>query len=80
MNQTEARKMSDRATASQASKKGRKAMVSIIIGGAIGGVLGFLYYRLVGCSTGACPLTSNPYASTLYGIVIGALIGTGTGS
>ncbi len=50
-------------------------MVRFVIGGAIGGILGFLYYRLVGCPTGGCPLTSNPYTSTLYGMVLGALIG-----
>ena len=55
-------------------------MMGILVGGAIGGFLGFLYYRFVGCSTGSCPLTSNPYASTLYGIVLGALIGGNTGS
>ena len=26
-----------------------------------GGGLGFLYYRFIGCSTGTCPLTSNPW-------------------
>jgi len=40
---------------------------------ALGGVLGFAYYRFVGCKTGACPLTSNPWISTLYGALIGWL-------
>ena len=71
--------MSDEVTVTQ-PKKGRKTMVGVLVGAAIGGVLGFLYYRFVGCSTGSCPLTSNPYASTLYGIVLGALIGRGAGS
>ena len=39
-----------------------------------GGGLGFLSYRLIGCSSGACPLTSNPYISTIYGAVLGALV------
>lgn len=51
-------------------------MLGMMVGGTIGGVLGFLYYRLVGCSTGACPLTRNPYVSTLYGIALGILIGS----
>jgi hypothetical protein len=41
---------------------------------AIGGVLGFAYYKFVGCSTGACPLTSSPYTSTLYGALVGWLM------
>lgn len=41
---------------------------------AIGGGLGFLYYYFVGCASGACPITSNPYMSVLYGAVMGALV------
>jgi hypothetical protein len=46
----------------------------VIIGAMIGGGLGFVYYRLVGCPSGTCPLTSNPIISTIYGMVVGALI------
>ncbi len=49
-------------------------MLRYIIGAAVGAVLGYLYYRLVGCSSGTCPITSNPYISTIYGAVIGVLI------
>ena len=41
---------------------------------AFGAVGGYAYYRFIGCRTGACPLTSNPWISTLYGALIGALI------
>ena len=41
---------------------------------ALGAAGGYAYYRFVGCRTGACPLTSNPWVSTLYGALIGALI------
>ena len=45
-------------------------MLKMIIGAAIGGVLGFLYYKLVGCSTGTCPITSKPLNSIMYGAVM----------
>ena len=49
-------------------------ILRIIIGAVVGGGLGFAYYKSVGCSTGACPLTSNPFISSLYGMVLGALV------
>jgi len=45
-----------------------------IIGTVIGGLLGLLYYKKVGCPTGTCPITSNPYGSMIYGAVMGFLI------
>ncbi len=46
----------------------------ILVGAALGGSLGFAYYKFIGCSSGACPLTSHPVLSTLYGLVVGALV------
>ena len=46
----------------------------VILGVLVGGALGFGYYKFIGCSTGACPLTSNPWTATIYGLVVGALI------
>ena len=46
---------------------------------ALGAVLGFLYYKFVGCATGSCPITRNPWTSTLYGAVIGGLVGSSAG-
>ncbi|MGA9119143.1 MAG: DUF6132 family protein, partial [Bacteroidota bacterium] len=36
---------------------------------------GFLYYYFIGCASGTCPITSNPYVSTLYGAGMGLLLG-----
>ncbi len=41
---------------------------------AFGGAAGFAFYRFVGCKTGTCPITSNPWLSTLYGAFLGALL------
>ncbi len=40
---------------------------------AIGAGLGFLYYIFIGCNSGSCPITSNPWSSILYGSIFGAL-------
>ncbi|MFH1283885.1 MAG: DUF6132 family protein [bacterium] len=40
----------------------------------IGGGIGFLVYKFIGCSTGACPITANPWSSIIFGIIIGLLI------
>lgn len=37
----------------------------------IGAGAGFTYYALVGCSSGGCPITSNPWISTGWGALIG---------
>jgi hypothetical protein len=49
-------------------------MIRMIIGVVLGAAAGFLYYKFVGCSTGACPLTSNPVISTIYGAVVGIML------
>jgi hypothetical protein len=51
-------------------------ILRLVLGAIVGGGLGFAYYKFVGCSSGACPLTSNPFISTIYGMVVGALIGS----
>ncbi len=38
----------------------------------LGAAGGFLYYSFVGCTSGTCPITSNPWSSTVVGIIIGA--------
>ena len=45
-----------------------------VIGVIIGALLGFAYYRFVGCASGSCPITSNPWASTIYGAVMGYMV------
>ncbi len=42
---------------------------------ALGAIGGFAYYYFIGCANGTCPITSNPYISTGYGALIGAVLG-----
>lgn len=46
-----------------------KIWTAVIIG--LGAVGGFSYYYFVGCNSGVCPITSNPFTSTLYGGLLG---------
>lgn len=39
-----------------------------------GGLVGFAYYALVGCATGSCAITSNPFSSIIYMALIGWLL------
>ncbi len=47
-----------------------KIILGIVIGAAIGSVIGYFGK----CSSGTCPLTSNPYSGALYGAVLGLLV------
>lgn len=40
----------------------------------LGGMAGFAYYYFIGCQTGTCPITRDPYISTSYGMLVGLLI------
>jgi phage shock protein E len=40
----------------------------------LGAAGGYAYYHFIGCASGTCPLTSNPYITTAYGSIIGALL------
>lgn len=45
--------------------------------GALGALGGFAYYYFIGCSSGSCPISSNPYISTTYGLAVGVLMTIG---
>ena len=48
----------------------------ILIGAALGAVVGWLYWSNIGCSSGGCAITSHPVNSTLYGAFVGGLLGS----
>lgn len=47
-----------------------KIVLGIVIGGAIGFAVGYLGR----CASGVCPLTSNPFISSVIGVLLGALL------
>jgi hypothetical protein len=49
-----------------------------IIGMVAGATMGYAYYYFIGCSSGSCPITSDPLISCAYGGLMGALLFTNT--
>ena len=47
------------------------------LGVVIGGLAGYLYYYFVGCSSGSCAITGNPFMSTIAGGFLGLFILSG---
>jgi hypothetical protein len=43
----------------------------------IGAVIGYGYYYFIGCRSGVCPISSNPWISTGYGALVGLLLSLG---
>ena len=52
-----------------------KSVKFYLIGGVIGVIGGFLYWKFVGCSSGSCAITSSPINSSIYGALMGTLLG-----
>lgn len=40
----------------------------------VGAISGYLYYSFWGCAGGSCSITSDPTNSTIYGLIMGALL------
>ena len=52
------------------SRKFLKPFLGIVLGG----VAGYLYYHYVGCTSGSCAITGNPFMSTAYGSLLGLFL------
>lgn len=52
-------------------------LIRPLLGALVGAGVGFAMYKFVGCKTGACPLTANPWISMLiYGLVGAVMAGS----
>ncbi len=49
----------------------------LVIGGAVGALIGLAAWKFIGCRTGACPLTANPYMAMAIWGLMGLLIAGG---
>lgn len=45
----------------------------VLVGGALGALVGYGYYYFIGCNSGSCPITSKPLPSTAWGAMIGLI-------
>lgn len=57
-----------------AGKAINRNIIKNITGLILGAIGGYLYYHFVGCNSGSCAITSNPYMSILWGGVMGYLL------
>lgn len=46
-----------------------------VLGLAVGALGGYLYWYFIGCTSGTCPIQSNWHTSSLFGALIGYLVG-----
>ncbi len=47
----------------------------LFLAASVGAIAGYFYWQQVGCSSGTCAITSNPVNSTLYGALLGWIVG-----
>lgn len=40
----------------------------------VGALAGYLLHRVVGCPSGGCPITGNPWVATLYGAAVAVVL------
>ena len=50
-------------------------MKRVLLSTLAGAIIGYLYYRFIGCYSGTCGITSDPYISTVYFAIMGLLFG-----
>ncbi|MFN8208789.1 MAG: DUF6132 family protein [Bacteroidales bacterium] len=46
----------------------------LMLGLFLGALAGFAYWYFVGCASGTCPIKSNPWLMTGYGMLFGGVL------
>ncbi len=46
------------------------------VGAVLGALAGWCYWYFVGCTSGQCLISSRPVNSTLYGALLGGIVGS----
>lgn len=46
----------------------------LLVGIIAGAIIGFSYWKLIGCNSGTCLITSKWHNSTAYGAIMGGLL------
>lgn len=57
------------------NKEKIKAIWPALAGLVVGIAGGYIYYVEIGCNSGTCPITSNPWMTMLWGGLMGYLLG-----
>lgn len=52
-------------------------LVKSVLGALVGAAVGYAMYRFVGCKTGACPLTANPWVAMAIWGLMGLMLSSG---
>ncbi len=66
--------MDDNIVVKDRNKKVPVMLVRAIVGVVLGGLGGFALYRYVGCADGTCLITSSPWGSVVYCMILGFVV------
>jgi hypothetical protein len=58
-------------------EKKMNPLVKSVVGALVGAAVGYAMYRFVGCKTGACPLTANPWVAMAIWGLMGLMVSSG---
>ncbi len=54
------------------AKKRWWPVAKVVLTTLAGGLAGYLYWAKIGCTSGGCPITSDPWVTTGFGALMGA--------